>query len=136
MSEEQKKSSSFMQELDKWTEMNIILPLGDASQRNEEAWEETAVMVKKAIREKVLQSYRNGRMTRGAAMRRKICRRLGAIQCQCGKELELERAASFVAALSSFCSPGGGDCARHLPLIQAEFFARSHPRPAQRDGNR
>ena len=65
MSEEQKSSSSYMQQLDQWLDLNVILPLGDASQRDEQAWEEAAAMVKKAIREKVLQSYRNGRMTRG-----------------------------------------------------------------------
>lgn len=54
-----------MQQLDQWTDLNVILPLGDASQKSDEAFEEAAVMVKKAIREKVLQSYKNGRMTRG-----------------------------------------------------------------------
>lgn len=64
MSEQEKKSSSYMQELDQWIDLNVILPLGDASQRNEEAWEETALMVKKAIKDKVYTSYKNGLMSR------------------------------------------------------------------------
>ena len=63
MSEEQKKSSSYMQQLDAWIDGNVVFPL---MQTEPEAgsWEETVAKVKKAIREKVLQSYKNGRMTR------------------------------------------------------------------------
>ena len=57
MSEE--KQSSFMTELDRWTESTIIGPLF-ASETGEEDWELAIGRVKKAIREKVLESYRNG----------------------------------------------------------------------------
>ena len=56
---EQEKQSSFMQELDRWTESTIIRPLV-ASENEGENWEATIDRVKKAIREKVLVSYRNG----------------------------------------------------------------------------
>src|SRR5437879_13531436 len=63
MSEEQKRSSSFMQELDKWTDANVVTPLFNTDPEAGQ-WEETVEMVKKAIREKVLQSYKNGRIDR------------------------------------------------------------------------
>src|ERR1700690_3393469 len=56
---EQKQESSFMQELDRWTESTIIGPLF-ASETDGAAWEPVIERVKKAIREKVLDSYRNG----------------------------------------------------------------------------
>ena len=65
MSEEQKNSSSFMQELDKWTDVNVVMPLFNTS--DESGWLQAVARVKKAIREKVLQSYKNGRMTRGGS---------------------------------------------------------------------
>ena len=52
-----------MQELDKWTDTNVVLPLFNTDPEAGQ-WEETVKMVKMAIREKVLQSYKNGRMTR------------------------------------------------------------------------
>lgn len=57
MSEREKPS--FMQELDQWTDANIIIPLFN-TEPNPEAWEQTGVAIKKSIREKVLESYRNG----------------------------------------------------------------------------
>ena len=48
-----------MQELDRWTESTIIGPLF-ASETDGEDWEPAIERVKKAIREKVLDSYRNG----------------------------------------------------------------------------
>ena len=50
---------SFMTELDMWSEANVIGPLfhTDLDQDN---WEESVAQVKKAIRAKVLESYRNG----------------------------------------------------------------------------
>ena len=54
---EQKKS--FMQELDGWTEATVIAPLVDPS-NDEEGWVHAVELVKKAIRTKVLESYRNG----------------------------------------------------------------------------
>ena len=55
---EQEKPKSFMQELDRWTEATVITPLAGADQSGE--WDAAVEGVKKAIREKVLQSYRNG----------------------------------------------------------------------------
>ena len=55
----EQKQSSFMEELDQWTESTIIKPLfvrTDDSSGLEQAVES----VKKAIRTKVLESYRNG----------------------------------------------------------------------------
>jgi hypothetical protein len=59
MSEQQQKPKSFMEELDRWSEVTIIDPLIHPSQFPEE-WENTIEKVKKAIRTKVLDSYRNG----------------------------------------------------------------------------
>ena len=55
----EQKESSFMQELDRWTESTIIGPLF-ASETDGEDWEPAIERVKKAIRQKVLDSYRNG----------------------------------------------------------------------------
>jgi hypothetical protein len=63
MSEQEKpKSFSFMQELDQWTEDNVFAPLlsTDEEGQPEELSEETLERVKRAIRTKVLESYRNG----------------------------------------------------------------------------
>ena len=54
----EQKPSSFMQELDLWSESTIIGPL--FASETEEDFEPVIERVKKAIREKVLQSYRNG----------------------------------------------------------------------------
>jgi hypothetical protein len=59
MSEE--KQSSFMTELDRWSESNVIGPLF-ASETGEEDWDAAIGRVKKAIRQKVLESYRNGQL--------------------------------------------------------------------------
>jgi hypothetical protein len=59
MSEQEKQKSSFMEELDQWTESTIIGPLF-ASETDQEDWEPAIERVKKAIRQKVLDSYRNG----------------------------------------------------------------------------
>ena len=59
MSEE--KQSSFMTELDRWSETNVIGPLF-ASETGEEDWDVAIGRVKKAIRTKVLESYRNGQV--------------------------------------------------------------------------
>ena len=61
MSEQEKQKSSFMQELDLWTESTIIGPLF-ASETDGEDWEPAIERVKKAIRHKVLESYRNGQV--------------------------------------------------------------------------
>jgi len=59
---EQEKPKSFMQELDQWTEANVIEPLIDSEQEFNagETLEDTITRVKKAIRAKMLESYRNG----------------------------------------------------------------------------
>jgi len=66
---------SFMQELDRWTDENVIQPFLSAQKEagsaelSEEGRDEKVAQamdaVRTAIRQKVLQSFRNGRMTRG-----------------------------------------------------------------------
>ena len=58
---EQEKAASFMQKLDQWSEATIIGPLF-ASETDGEDWEPAIERVKKAIRQKVLESYRNGQV--------------------------------------------------------------------------
>ena len=60
MSEE--KQSSFMTELDRWSESNVISPLFASVAEEGEEWEPVIERVKKAIRAKVLESYRNGQV--------------------------------------------------------------------------
>jgi hypothetical protein len=55
----EQKQKSFMEELDKWTEANLIGPLTHVHEFPEK-WDETMERVKKGIRAKVLESYRNG----------------------------------------------------------------------------
>ena len=50
---------TFMQQLDQWSGTNIIGPLFNTDP-NQDDWENAVAQVKKAIREKVLESYRNG----------------------------------------------------------------------------
>jgi hypothetical protein len=50
---------SFMTELDLWSDANVIGPLFH-SDPNQADWEDAVARVKKAIRAKVLDSYRNG----------------------------------------------------------------------------
>ena len=57
----EQKKPSFMEELDRWTESTIIGPLF-ASETEGEDWEPAIERVKKAIRQKVLESYRNGQV--------------------------------------------------------------------------
>jgi hypothetical protein len=53
--------SSFMAELDQWSQENVIAPLYDALMHGpEEIIVGTKEGVRKAIRAKVLESYRNG----------------------------------------------------------------------------
>ena len=61
MSEQERQKSSYMQELDRWIESNVIGPLF-TSEAGEEDWEQCVERVKKAIRAKVLESYRNGQV--------------------------------------------------------------------------
>jgi len=64
---EQEKPKSFMQELDQWTESNVFAPLlsTDEEGESEEVSEETLEQVKRDIRGKVLESYRNGQAAGG-----------------------------------------------------------------------
>lgn len=56
-----RKTPSYMQELDAWAEENVIGPLVDPRSADPgEDREATIARVKKAIREKVLDSYHNG----------------------------------------------------------------------------
>ena len=56
---EQEKPKSFMEELDRWSEQKVFHPLFDTDP-NQDDWLGVEQQVKKAIREKVLESYRNG----------------------------------------------------------------------------
>jgi hypothetical protein len=58
---EEKPKSSFMQELDQWSEVNVIGPLF-ASEAEPDDFDAAVERVKKAIRAKVLESYRNGQV--------------------------------------------------------------------------
>jgi hypothetical protein len=61
MQTNQAKTTNYMQELDKWTEQEIIDVLSYALLKGpDEAVELAESVVKKAIREKVLESYHNG----------------------------------------------------------------------------
>jgi hypothetical protein len=64
-SEEEKPKSSFMQELDRWSESEVINPLLYAGAKGvedgaEADWEPTTEETKQKIRAKVLESFRNG----------------------------------------------------------------------------
>ena len=48
---------NYMTALDAWTDANVIAPAFNAEQDD---WEDAVSQVKKAIREKVLESYHNG----------------------------------------------------------------------------
>ena len=50
---------SFMEELDMWSEANVVGPLFNTD-TNQQDWESVVEQVKKAIRTKVLESYHNG----------------------------------------------------------------------------
>ena len=58
---EQKQSSFFMQELDRWSDANVVSPLY-AGEASADEWMAAVERVKKAIRAKVLESYRNGQV--------------------------------------------------------------------------
>ena len=58
---DQEKAASFMQELDRWSDSNIISPLY-AGESSPDDWMQAVERVKKAIRQKVLESYRNGQV--------------------------------------------------------------------------
>ncbi len=76
---EQEKAKSFMQELDLWTHANITSPLFTAARDYDDQhaadWEQTVERVNKAIRAKVLESYRNGQQAGQSKPARKEPRR-------------------------------------------------------------
>ena len=49
-----------MQELDLWSDANVIEPLLHCTETESSDWEKAVEQIKKAIRAKVLESYRNG----------------------------------------------------------------------------
>jgi len=62
MSEQETPKSSYMQELDQWIETQVIEALQEQWSRAQDGdMTATAEPIKKAIREKVLESYHNGR---------------------------------------------------------------------------
>ena len=71
MSEEQKKSSSYMQQLDAWTDANVVFPLINAEPKGQ-AFEETVENVKRPSAKRSCRVTRTGAL-RVWGMRRKIC---------------------------------------------------------------
>jgi hypothetical protein len=72
---EQDKATGYMQQLDRWIADTVIWPLAQAFQDRErtgkdEPFDQTVVVVKKAIREKVLESYHNGKAAAAAPRKR------------------------------------------------------------------
>jgi hypothetical protein len=58
---EQDKPKNYMQQLDEWTDECVIAPLTHALLNGpDEAVDRTKAIVRKAIREKALESYHNG----------------------------------------------------------------------------
>jgi hypothetical protein len=51
---------NYMQQLDSWSDANVVAPLVTVPDEGEELTEEAVEHVKKAIRTKVLESFRNG----------------------------------------------------------------------------
>ena len=62
MSEQENRPKSFMQELDEWIDLNVVETLTSnyGVQATPGVWPIAVNQVKKAIREKILESYRNG----------------------------------------------------------------------------
>jgi len=50
----------YMAQLDAWADANVIAPLFSTEADEESDWETQVAQVKTAIREKILESYRNG----------------------------------------------------------------------------
>lgn len=75
--ENQNQKTNYMAQLDEWTDGHIVKPLFEAWEMQEKVAdeeslkvanqevEETVKAVHKAIREKVLESYRNGQQAKG-----------------------------------------------------------------------
>ena len=54
------QKTNYMAELDLWIENNVIEPLLHCTETDSSDWEKAVEQIKKAIRAKVLESYRNG----------------------------------------------------------------------------
>jgi hypothetical protein len=68
----QEKTKSFMQQLDEWTDRVVIEQLVHAlSYGPEDAVTEAEQLVRKAIREKILESYRNGQAAQLTSARKR-----------------------------------------------------------------
>lgn len=79
------QKTNFMSALDAWTDEHILLPMSEvqrayyetpeAERSGDERFDESLwsieVLVKKAIREKVLESYHNGRSAQGRGAQQK-----------------------------------------------------------------
>jgi hypothetical protein len=66
---EQDNPKSYMQQLDEWIEGAVISPLIEPLELNpNEDFEQTIWEVKKAIREKVLESYHNGKAAKAPGL--------------------------------------------------------------------
>jgi hypothetical protein len=63
--------TNYMAELDAWTEDTILYPLF-GTDPNQEDWEKTEAEVKYAIRQKVLESYKNGLRAGAGSVRREM----------------------------------------------------------------
>jgi hypothetical protein len=62
------EQKSFMQQLDEWTRATVIQPLHEAiTEGDGEDCDAACEAVMKAIREKVLESYRNGQSAAGTS---------------------------------------------------------------------
>ena len=68
------EQKSFMQELDLWSDANVVLPLASEDPKHED-WQTVVEQVKKAIRQKVLDSYRTAKASSPASQtaRRAVC---------------------------------------------------------------
>jgi hypothetical protein len=61
MFQQHKPKKNYMEELDAWTNAEVIVPLTHSVESgNEEEFSQTARKVERAIRIKVLESYHNG----------------------------------------------------------------------------
>ena len=66
------RKNNFMAELDAWTDEVIIDPLTAGDDESEELSDETIEQVKYAIREKILESYKNGCRSGAGSVRREM----------------------------------------------------------------
>jgi hypothetical protein len=70
------QAPSYMQQLDEWIFKAVIWPLFDAfkesqESKSDEPFDQTGQAIKKAIREKVLESYHNGQKAQAQPRQRR-----------------------------------------------------------------